>query len=360
MTALIVTRGSKLEAVGTATQPIVFSSGNPEGARAPGDWGGVVLLGGATINTGSCKEGSGDACTGGFFETNIEGLDPSDARSVFGGKDDAHDCGEIKYARIEFAGFMLSMDNELNGLTVGACGTDTKLSYIQVHRGSDDGVEFFGGTAGFDHILSSANSDDALDWDLGWRGKGQFLIVHQSASDGDKAFEADNLGSNESATPRSNPTLYNFTLVGNPTKVAILLREGTLATIRNFIVTGFQAAVDLNATMVNIGDDWPARLSIESSVFFENTVVGDADSTDDDMGWNEDEAIKATDRKNTWDVDPELGSTDIKNPNYKPASDMLGGKATPPEGFDAKGTYAGAVDPAGSDWTDGWAEFAEN
>ena len=360
VTALIVTRGSKLEAVGTKDEPIVFSSGNPEGARSPGDWGGVVLLGKATVNTGSCKEGQGEACEGGYFEGNIEGLDPTNPKSLYGGTDDDHECGHIQYARIEFAGFQLSMDNELNGLTLGGCGKNTKLSYIQVHRGSDDGIEFFGGTAGLDHVLITAPSDDGLDWDLGWRGNVQFLIVHQASNDGDKGIEADNLGANESATPRSKPTLYNVTLLGNPTKVGVLLREGTLGVLRNFIIDGFATAIDLNAIQVTLGDDWPANLSIESSVFFDNDAVGDADSMDDDKGFNEDEAIRSEDRKNVFDVDPEFESTDVTKPNYKPGSDKLGDKATPPSGFNAEAKYAGAVDPEGDDWTKGWTTAASN
>ena len=359
ITALIVTRGSKLDAVGTKDAPIVFSSANPEGARSPGDWGGVVLLGAATINTGTCVDGSGDRCDGGHFESNIEGLDPTDPKAKFGGTSDDHDCGRLEYARIEFAGFQLSMDNELNGLTVGACGTSTKLSHIQVHRGSDDGIEFFGGTAGLDHVVLSSISDDGLDWDLGWRGKGQFVVIHQGANDGDKGIEADNLGSNEAASPRSKPTLYNFTLIGNPTKVGLLLREGTHGVLRNFIVQGFATAVDLAATSVKLTEDWPGDLSIESSVFFENKAVGDSDSMDDDGGFKEEDAVKDDARKNTFDVDPELG-TDISAPNYKPGSDKLGDKATPPSGFDTSAKYAGAVNPSGDDWTKGWTAFPGN
>lgn len=357
--ALIVTRGSKLDAVGTKDAPIVFSSGNPEGARAPGDWGGVVLLGKATINTGTCVDGSGDSCDGGHFESNIEGLDPTDPKAKFGGTSDDHDCGKLQYARIEFAGFQLSMDNELNGLTVGACGSSTKLSHIQVHRGSDDGIEFFGGTAGLDHVVLSSISDDGLDWDLGWRGNGQFVVIHQAQNDGDKGIEADNLGSNEAAKPRSKPTLYNFTLIGNPSKVALLLREGTLGVLRNFIVQGFATAVDLAATSVKLSEDWPGDLSIESSVFYENKAVGDSDSMDDDGGFNEEDAVKDDARKNTFDVDPELG-TDISAPNYKPGSDKLGDKATPPSGFDTSAKYAGAVNPSGDDWTKGWTAYPAN
>jgi len=354
--ALLVTRGAKLEAVGTAEEPIVFTSANPEGARSQGDWGGVVLLGDAPLNSGNCIGGTGDACTGGFWQANIEGIDPNDPNGAFGGTDATSDCGQLEYVRIEFAGFVLSGESELNGLTVGACGTDTKLSYIQVHRGSDDGVEFFGGTVGVDHLVLSAISDDSMDWDLGWQGDVQFLVVHQSATDGDKGFEADNLGGNETVAPRSNPTIFNATMIGNPTKTGMLLREGTLGTLRNFIVTGFQIAVDLSAVTAPLATEWPSDISIEHSVFFGNTTVGDSDSTDDDNGFNEDDAVRAAARNNVFDLDPGLG-TDITAPNYRPTSTMLGGKATPPAGFDTTATYAGAVDPAGVDWTAVWTAF---
>ena len=354
VTALIVTRGSTLDAVGTKASPIVFGSGNPEGARAPGDWGGVVILGKATINTGSCREGNGESCEGGYFEGNIDGLDPTDPNSIYGGRDDDWNCGHIEYARIEFAGYQLSVDNELNGLTLGGCGKDSKFSYIQVHRGSDDGIEFFGGTAGIDHAVVSAASDDGLDWDFGWRGNVQFLIVHQGPSDSDHGLEGDNLGENESAKPISNPIIYNATLIGNPSKSAMLLREGSYGTLRNFIVQGFATAVDLAVAQVSLEDYWPEKLSIGDSVFFENSSVGDPDDTDDDKGFNEDEAVHAAELKNVFDVDPEFPSKDVTKPNYKPGSDKLGDKATPPSGFDSEAKYAGAVDPSGSDWTLGW------
>lgn len=354
--ALLVTRGAKLNAVGTAAEPIVFTSANPEGARGQGDWGGVVLLGDAPINSGSCVGGTGDACTGGYFETNIEGIDPTDPNGKFGGNDVASDCGDLEYLRIEFAGFVLSGESELNGLTVGACGTGTKLSHIQVHRGSDDGVEFFGGTVGVDHLVLSAISDDSMDWDLGWKGNVQFVVVHQSPTDGDKGFEADNLGGNETASPRSNPTIFNVTMIGNPTKTGMQLREGTLGTLRNFIVTGFQAAVNLAAVTAPLATEWPSDLSIENSLFFGNTAVGNPDSTDDDNGFNEDDAIRAAARNNEFEEDPGLG-TDVTDPNYKPTNSAVGGKATPPAGFDTTADYAGAVDPEGDDWTTGWTAF---
>jgi hypothetical protein len=195
--ALIVSRGSQLEAVGTAALPIVFTSGNAVGDRITGDWAGVALLGNATLNNGTD--------TAGVFTDNLEGVDPTDARGIYGGNNDASSCGHLEYVRIEFGGDEFSTDNELNGLTLAGCGSGTTLSHIQVHRGKDDGIEFFGGTAGMDHVVISGASDDSLDWDQGWRGNVQFLVVHQFEGIGDAGFEADNYGSMELATPRSNP-----------------------------------------------------------------------------------------------------------------------------------------------------------
>lgn len=358
--ALIITRGAKLDAVGTKDQPIVFTSGNPEGNRVAGDWGGVVLLGKAKVNKGNCVDSSDASCSGGYFQGNVEGLNPDDPNALYGGKDDEHDCGRLEYARIEYAGYQLSPDNELNGLTVGACGSKTKISHLQVHRGSDDGIEFFGGTAGMDHIVLSGESDDALDWDLGWRGKAQFVIIHQATNDGDKGIEADNQGENEIAEPRSNPELWNFTMIGNPAKTGALLREGTHGKLRNFLIQDFAIGIDVAAALAKPEDEWPGELSIESSVFSNVKDAGDPDETDDDMGFKEDEAIKAEDRKNVFDIDAKLGSTDLAKPDYKPGNKDVGGKATPPSGLEAKATYAGAVDPEGDDWTQGWTDYSKD
>ena len=360
-TALFATRGSKLNAVGTAENPIVFTSGVPEGARGPGDWGGVILLGRAPINNGACVGGTGDACTGGYFEVNIEGIDPTDPNGSYGGDEPEDSCGHIEYARIEFAGFVLGADNELNGLTLGGCGRGTTLSHIQVHMGKDDGIEFFGGTAHIDHAVVTGASDDSLDWDNGWDGNGQFIIIHQLPNDGDKGIEADNLGGNETGTPRSNPTLYNVTMIGRAGTTGMHLREGTRGTLRNFIVTGFQAGVNTSAVTNDLASEWPTHFSIEHSIFFETGPAGNPDAVeDDDLGFNENDAITNAARNNIVDsVDPELG-TDITAPNYKPGNTAVGNKATPPAGFDTTADYAGAVDPEGDDWTLGWTSYPVN
>lgn len=371
-TALIVTRGAELIARGTAGAPIVFTSGNPEGARLTGDWAGVVLLGTASTNDGSCVD-DGDTTTEacdapGYLEDRVEGIPVTDDRGVYGGTADDSSCGELEHVRIEFAGAELSPDNELNGLTVGGCGSGTVLSHIQVHRGKDDGVEFFGGTASIDHLVISGSSDDGLDFDEGWRGNAQFVVIHQFAGSGDSGIEADNLGSNEDAEPRTNPTLFNFTMIGTPDTRVAVLREGMRGTLRNFVMSTFGDPPDLRAADTDLSAEWPAQLSIENSFFHD---VGDfpaeTGADDDDLGFDEGAAIMDAARSNTFDVDPGIGSTSATAPDYVPTNTALNGQATPafnshaPDGWgDTAATYAGAFAPAGTDWTAGWTAFPEN
>ena len=376
--ALIVTRGSRLVAEGTAEEPIVFTSGKND--PQPGDFGGLVLLGDAVVNDGTCIDDGDDsteACDApGYLQLQIEGIPDDDERGAFGGTDNKSDCGSLKYVRIEYGGFLLGMDNELNGLTMGACGSDTKVSYVQVHRGKDDGIEVFGGTVGMDHILLTANEDDSLDWDNGWTGKVQYLIVHQFEGVGDKGFESDNLGSNETAEPTSNPEIWNVTMIGTSTTTAFHMKEGTLGMLRNFIVTGFATVLDLSYATVDPADIFMknAGWSIKDSFFFDNEALApaaademgtdpDASGFDDDQGFDELQALEdaIADGANALadDVDPmiDLGNDD-EDPDYVPgadASDLEG--ATPGSGFDSDGAYAGAVEPGGDDWTDGWTAF---
>ncbi|HBL87913.1 MAG TPA: hypothetical protein DD399_14085, partial [Alcanivorax sp.] len=137
----------------------------------------------------------------------------------------------IEYARIEFAGFEVYANNELNGLTLGGCGSGTIVRHVQVHRSLDDGVEMFGGTADLRHVLITGAGDDSLDWDWGWRGRVQFLIDQQHPNSGDNAFEADNNGNQHDAEPMSEPVMYNVTLVSPRSHTrhhrAMTLREGT-------------------------------------------------------------------------------------------------------------------------------------
>jgi hypothetical protein len=346
--ALIVSQGSRLVADGTAAEPIVFTSANPVGRRASGDWGGVVLLGSAPVNIPGAQ---------------IEGVDPAEGRTSYGGADAAHDCGSLSYVRIEFAGFEFSPDNELNGLTVGGCGTGTTLDYIQVHLGSDDGIEFFGGSADLAHAVVTGAQDDSIDWDLGWQGRGQFLMV-QHRQDSDAGFEADNFVDGQDNLPRSQPTLYNLTLVGagGSRSPGMVLRRGTWGTVRNAIVMGFPAgAVDIRDEASALGAlAAPPALSVDNSLFFDNGADGLSHFTDDDtfadLTFMSDAA-----RNNVMDQDPLLASTSTTAPSFVPAegSPAATGGATPANDgfFDASATYMGAFEPGAASWAEGWTAY---
>ena len=361
--ALVVTRGGKLITQGTRDEPVVFTSSSDVGNRRSGDWGGVVMLGAARINqsTGTNQ---------------IEGVSATDNRGEYGGTDDSHDCGQLRYTRIEFAGFELSTDNELNGLTLGGCGSATTLDYVQVHRGKDDGIELFGGQPNLKHIVLTAIEDDSLDWDQGFSGKIQWLFAQQDPADADNGFEADSDKNSPDAEPRSNPTIYNATLIGANasagTQNGLILRRGTWATLRNFIVQGFpRVGVDVRDAASAAGAmQSPPALTIDNSIFFENGVNGtghcdlDADKDDDGM-FDEDAFFTAAERNNRMSMDPMLPAPyDLAAPNAVPpmGSPAASEGATPPSDgfFDTSATYVGAFEPGAASWLDGWTAFPQN
>ncbi len=356
--ALITTRGAKLIARGTKDKPIIFTSSNPDGSRVSGDWAGVALIGSAKINGGSpCASGVADCREG-----NLEGLPTSEARGLFGGTDDASSCGEITYARIEFAGAIFTEGKELNSLTLAGCGSGTKISYVQLHRGKDDGIEFFGGTASVDHIVITGGEDDGLDWDFGWTGTAQFVVMHQyNHPDANNGFEGSNNMANELATPVSNPKISNVTMIseGGPLSRAMHFKEGTRGKIRNVIVQGFKDVVNFTAKTANIASDWPNNLSVEYSYFFNNgPYVNDA-AMDDDMGFNDQMAIEDPARNNKKDVDPQFSSLDQANPLFTPKNATMTGVA--PDFGDTTASYPGAFKPNDpSPWTAGWTAYPAN
>ena len=163
---LVIRRNARMIAEGTADAPIVFTSSKAEGSRARGDWGGIVINGNAPIN--ACAEDS-EGC-----EAFGEG-----GTGWYGGSDADDDSGVLKYVRVEFAGTLVSPDNELNGIAFQGVGAGTEIDFVQVHMNADDGVEFFGGTVNARHMVLTGIGDDSLDWTDGWQGNAQFLVAQQ-------------------------------------------------------------------------------------------------------------------------------------------------------------------------------------
>jgi hypothetical protein len=235
---IVIERDANIDAQGTPNAPIIFTSGSrwQDGAQAPGDWGGVVIHGNAWAN---CVNLCGLTDTG---DCESEG-----GAGFFGGTDDGDNSGIVRYARVEYAGQEISLDNELNAWTMNAVGSGTTLEYMQAHLGLDDGFEWFGGAARVSHIVATGGDDDNVDWQMGFRGFIQFAVCKQAPSNvvlnADAGIEADNNEWDFNCALRSNPKLSNLTLVGTGSlpggSRGVRLRRGTAATLINSIVTGF-------------------------------------------------------------------------------------------------------------------------
>jgi hypothetical protein len=202
---LAVNRGNKINAVGTATRPIVYTSRDNilglNSDTSQGQWGGVVLMGRA--RTTDCTTGTvGVSC-----ERQTEGA-PDPAR--FGGLDDAYNAGKMSYVQIRFSGFILGSNVELQSLTTEAIGSATVLDHIQSFNSSDDGAEFFGGRFGIKYYIATGADDDSLDVDTGARVDVQHALLIQRPGLGDALFEIDSNG-NEADTPRTTLKVANFT-----------------------------------------------------------------------------------------------------------------------------------------------------
>jgi hypothetical protein len=264
---LIIAQGAKIMAVGTAAAPIIFTSDQPYGPpdwpsddRFRADWGGLIVNGRATLNVPG-GVGFGEGNTG-----------------RFGGTNDADNSGALVYVRVEYAGTEFSPDNELNGIAFQGVGSGTLVDFVQVHMNLDDGIEMFGGTINLKHLVLTNIGDDSLDQTDGWRGSAQYVVVQQRGDDADRGFEWDNSAENNDLLPRSRPTVYNATLVGDPFTVwgpesnrGMLLREGTAANIRNSIVIGFKDAglrVDQSATHAQV---LAGNLIIGNTIVFNNS-----------------------------------------------------------------------------------------
>ena len=230
---IAIQQGAKIEANGTAANPIVFTSN--AAAPSSGNWGGIVLCGRAPIN--STADGSTDTAT-----TEVGGLS-------YGGNVSDDDSGSIQYVRIEYAGGAIDGNAELNSLSVYAVGTGTVIDYVEAYEGSDDGFEFFGGTVEASHLVVVNSEDDSIDWTEGFIGSITDAYVQHGTSH-DKAFKCDGYNTDFSNVGGyfSAPTVTNVTIVGanDGTSEAIRLRAGTQGTFNNIVFNDFDEAFDLD------------------------------------------------------------------------------------------------------------------
>ncbi|MGE0360627.1 MAG: hypothetical protein AB7H93_12995 [Vicinamibacterales bacterium] len=345
---LIVLRGGRLNAIGTREQPVVFTSDQPVGSRARGDWGGIIINGRAPINIEG-GEGVGEADTG-----------------VYGGDDPNDDSGTLRYVRVEFAGVEFSPDNELNGIAFQGVGRGGRYEYIQVHMNRDDALEWFGGTADIKYAVASNAADDSFDWTFGWQGRAQFVAVTQRSDDADWGIEADNNEFNNNLLPRANPQIYNMTICGDPDTNegpegfrAVLFRRGTAVTFRNFLVLGSRTLgmqIDGAATLEQVNN---GTTQIGSGVIFGPATPLHA-SVQPFVASGRFPNVRTG-------VDPGVPGCFVhENPNFQPTSvaTLAGGQLAPiqppNDGFFEPVTFIGAVPPAPAEnWMSGWTSFPQ-
>ena len=239
--ALIVARGGKIFANGTAAEPIIFTAESDNvndpldlGPKDNALWGGIAILGkGVTQKNGNPQ-------------VQVEGIPTTEPRGLYGGTDNADNSGVLRYVSIRHGGRQIAPGNELNGLTLAGVGSGTTLEYIDVYANSDDGIEFFGGAPYLKYASVAFAEDDSYDWDEVYNGKGQFWFSIQRDDVADAGGELDGTTPDD-LTPYSNPTVYNWTHIGSGQGAAASnpigwnLRAGTAGTLANCIVTDMKA-----------------------------------------------------------------------------------------------------------------------
>jgi hypothetical protein len=401
--SLFILRGAKINAIGTADAPIVFTSSRAAGQRQPGDWGGLILIGNAKINRSGTVNVEGTGTDGNAV---VSGKNYTLAYS--GGTADDDNSGTLSYVRVEFAGFAPLQDQELNSFTFAAVGSATRISYLQAMAGLDDSYEFFGGGLVGDHLVSYESGDDHFDMSEGFKGKLQYLIALQttqitprtgsgSLSTDPQGIENDgcngsgcDLGFN--STPFTIPVIANFTMIGtgdvatsgSSGGIGMMLRRGTGGYYVNGIVARYpRGGVSLRdadtytrAGATAIQDLATADLAIKNVLFTENSAIfqgpnGTNVQNSLDMTGNAlvssttataalftafPATVTATTAASAFDWTPAATS-----PIATGGLATFSGKLAAAAGTTVAGTaYLGAAQPNGTKWWQGWTVYARN
>lgn len=314
---ILVEQGAKIDAQGTASQPIVMTSEKKEA----GAWGGLHICGYAHTNNGSGSSEIGNA--------------------PYGGNNDADNSGTLKYIRLEYTGYAFDEEHEANGVSFYGVGSGTTVEHLQAYKGSDDGFEFFGGSVNVKYLVATSCSDDSFDWTEGWNGKAQFLVAYQEGETSlgyacDCLMECDNNGTNFAATPVAHPVIANATLIGNGGEAqGVRLRAGTEVELYNTIITGKGKALTVET------DETENALKNGTSKLEYVAIAGEL-SSKQGIYTNAD-FVQATGNLDnqtfTW--------------NNKYVGTLDGGKDLSADSFFTSTDYKGAV-KSGEDWTEGW------
>lgn len=338
---LAVQSGARLIAEGTREEPIVFTSSNED--PQPGDWPGVLLFGAAPTNADDV----------GFLRWVDE------ARADYGGTDEAHDCGSLRYVRLEYAGRhrVLGAPVDFVALATAGCGTETNMDYVQIHATRGEATEFLGGGFPVRHmVISEQRYDDAINWNLRWLGSIQWLIVHHSDDNDENSIEG---RVSAFPIPDVGPAVANATLI-NPydeAKAAMYLTAASGMQAFNVLVWGSEGgSVIFPDTLTNPGFFDLDHFTLESTIVDDAIPFALDDAVLDRMG---------PPMRGNRSTDPMLDESalvdDLVAPDFRPDPD---GPANEGAVADLEGRvglettdYIGAIDPDGEDWTAGWTRY---
>ncbi len=389
--ALVITRGSKIMAQGTATEPIVFTSLSPN--PQSGDWGGIILCGKAGYNLSYNGTAGLFQVEGGVDNANGDGLAGS-GDAVAPTPVDNDNSGILQYVRIEYAGYAFQPDKEINSLTLACVGSGTTIDHIQVTYAKDDAYEWFGGSVNCKYLIAWKTQDDDFDTDNGFSGKVQFGLIIRDSLIADistsEAFESDNNATGTTATPKTRAIFSNITAIGPRAtstnvgnslfRAGAQIRRNSAISIYNSIIMGWPQGILIDAstgtsTALNIED---SSLRLRNVTLAGNTtqlkftgtagttITSDATLTSwfTNAYYNNDLLTNTSDAKLIQpynyaapDPTPFAGA----NGNQKI---LTGGSFTDPKFagdsfFDQTATFRGAIAPAGplATWWKGWTKF---
>lgn len=400
--SLFIMRGAKIQAVGTADAPIVFTSSRPIGNRQPGDWGGLLLIGNAPSNRSGnvIVEGTGTDGTQVVGGKNYE-------VTYSGGTTITDNSGTLQYVRVEFAGYAPSLNNEFNGFTFAAVGSGTRMSYLQTMAPLDDSYEFFGGAVDADHLVAFETADDILDMSEGYTGRIQFVIGYNSVqltprtgagfyatdlegieNDGCNGSGCDN-GFNQQ--PYTIPLVANVTLIGCGDMTCVgsgggfgmMLRRGTGGFYINSVFARFPAAgislrdpeTFLRAASAAVPDLATSDLQVRNNYFVETPSLFQANTATPATQFSLDAAGNSLTFNSTGTAAalfvaiPAKGSvpSGISGFDFSPATgspiatggmNAFTGKIQTKAGTVVTPTpYMGAVAPGGTKWWQGWTVY---
>ena len=381
--ALVVARGGRIIANGTASAPIIMTfEGDALDGSTPyntvGQWGGLIILGNAGLNS-----------TPG--ETQIEGIPETEPRGIYGGNNDADDSGILRYVSVRHGGTDIGAGNEINGITFGGVGSNTIVEHVEVFSTADDGFEFFGGTVNVKWASAAFCGDDSFDYDEGWRGKGQFWFTVQDPSDlstGDRGGEHDGGTEPEDGTPYAIPTIYNATYIGQGIAAnnrALTIRDNAGGKYYNGIFANWARGVDVEnlasgqdsynrflegdfvmsgnvfQDVVADGDLCAGQTATGAQLFRITMGTGWASPADSTAALTESAASFAASFAANGNMAAETGIeynfTEAGGLNPVPNVNYSGATPATDSWFTAA-TYKGAFDPGADNWLNNWSAIS--